>query len=108
MTRLAVGAAIYNRQTGGPQRQGRTAATSSLVLEGGRWTARDLRRTCASGMQRLGIMPAVIDAVLNHKESKGVTRSTSGTTTPGRWPTPGRDGDSVWPTCGRRRWALRW
>lgn len=25
-------------------------------------------------MQRLGVMPAVIDAVLNHKESKGVTQ----------------------------------
>jgi len=74
MTRLAVGAAIYDRQTGGPQRQGRTAATSSLVLDGGRWTAHDLRRSCASGMQRLGVMPAVIDAVLNHKESKGVTQ----------------------------------
>jgi len=25
-------------------------------------------------MQKLGTMPAVIDAVLNHKESKGVTQ----------------------------------
>jgi ABC-type sulfate transport system substrate-binding protein len=25
-------------------------------------------------MQGLGVMPAVIDAVLNHKESKGVTQ----------------------------------
>ncbi len=69
-----IGAAVYDRQTQGPQRQGRTAATSSLVLEGGHWTPHDLRRSCATGMQKLGTMPAVIDAVLNHKESKGVTQ----------------------------------
>lgn len=73
-TRLSIGAAIYDRQTQKAQRQGRTAATDALTLKGGRWTAHDLRRTCASGMQELGIMPAVIDAVLNHKESKGVTQ----------------------------------
>ncbi|MGC9217622.1 tyrosine-type recombinase/integrase [Acidithiobacillus sp.] len=73
-TRMSVGAALYDRQTEAAQRQGRTAETSSLVLEGGHWTAHDLRRTCASGMQKLGVMPAVIDAVLNHKESKGVTQ----------------------------------
>ena len=72
-TRMSVGAALYDRQTEAAQRQGRTAATGSLVLEGGHWTAHDLRRTCASGMQKLGVMPAVIEAVLNHKESKGVT-----------------------------------
>ena len=72
-TRLSIGAALYDRQTEAAQRQGRTADTSSLVLDGGHWTAHDLRRTCASGMQKLGVMPAVIDAVLNHKESKGVT-----------------------------------
>lgn len=73
-TRLSVSASVYDRQTQGPQRQGRTAATSALLLEGGEWTAHDLRRSCASGMQRLGVMPAVIDAVLNHKENKGVTQ----------------------------------
>ena len=73
-TRMSVGAALYDRQTEAAQRQGRTAATGSLVLDGGHWTAHDLRRTCASGMQGLGVMPAVIDAVLNHKESKGVTQ----------------------------------
>lgn len=73
-TRMSIGAALYDRQTEAAQRQGRTAATGSLVLEAGHWTAHDLRRTCASGMQKLGVMPAVIDAVLNHKESKGVTQ----------------------------------
>jgi len=31
------------------------------------WTIHDLRRTCASGLARLGIAPHVIEAVLNHR-----------------------------------------
>jgi integrase len=31
------------------------------------WTFHDLRRTCASGMARLGIAPHVVEAVLNHR-----------------------------------------
>jgi len=31
------------------------------------WTFHDLRRTCASGMARLGIAPHVIEACLNHR-----------------------------------------
>ncbi|MGK9453076.1 tyrosine-type recombinase/integrase [Acidithiobacillus caldus] len=73
-TRLSVSGALLDRQAGGAARKGRTRKTSALVLEGGHWTAHDLRRTCASGMQKLGVMPAVIDAALNHKESKGVTK----------------------------------
>ena len=30
------------------------------------WRLHDLRRTCASGMARLGIAPHVIEKVLNH------------------------------------------
>jgi integrase len=31
------------------------------------WTFHDLRRTCASGLARLGILPHVIEACLNHR-----------------------------------------
>jgi integrase len=31
------------------------------------WTIHDLRRTCASGMGRLGVAPHVIEACLNHR-----------------------------------------
>jgi integrase len=31
------------------------------------WVIHDLRRTCASGMARLGIAPHVVEACLNHK-----------------------------------------
>lgn len=30
------------------------------------WVIHDLRRTCASGMARLGVLPHIIEAVLNH------------------------------------------
>jgi integrase len=31
------------------------------------WTLHDLRRTCASGMARLGVAPHIIEACLNHQ-----------------------------------------
>jgi integrase len=46
--------------------QGRSKATSSLVLPGGRWTAHDLRRTAATMMAAMGISGDVIDEWLNH------------------------------------------
>ena len=30
------------------------------------WTIHDLRRTCATGMANLGVLPHVIEAVINH------------------------------------------
>lgn len=44
----------------------RTAATESLVLSGGKWTAHDLRRTAATLMASLRISSDVIDECLNH------------------------------------------
>jgi integrase len=34
------------------------------------WCLHDLRRTCASGMARLGVAPHVVEAVLNHKSGQ--------------------------------------
>lgn len=31
------------------------------------WTLHDLRRTCASGMAAIGIMPHIVEAILNHQ-----------------------------------------
>jgi integrase len=42
----------------------------ALVLPGGLWTAHDLRRSAATLMQRLGVLPAVIEKCLNHTESR--------------------------------------
>lgn len=52
----------------------RTAATESLSLPGGKWTAHDLRRTAATTMANLGISSDVIDECLNHMIQSRVTR----------------------------------
>ena len=52
----------------------RTAATESLSLPGGKWTAHDLRRTAATTMASLGISSDVIDECLNHMIQSRVTR----------------------------------
>jgi integrase len=44
----------------------------ALVLQGGPWTAHDLRRTAATLMQTLGVLPAVIEKTLNHTEPRRV------------------------------------
>lgn len=54
--------------------QGRSKATQSLALAGGRWTAHDLRRTAATLMARLGVSTDVIDECLNHKLQSQVAR----------------------------------
>ena len=44
----------------------RTKAVNSLALEGGRWTAHDLRRTTSTMMSQLGISNDVINECENH------------------------------------------
>jgi len=41
-----------------------------LVLDGGRWTSHDLRRTAATTMQRLGVGESIIHRCLNHTAKK--------------------------------------
>lgn len=48
--------------------------STALVLEGGRWTAHDLRRTAATIMSRLGVSADVIDECLNHMLPRKVSR----------------------------------
>ena len=61
------GKLISDRQRA-PEKQlkGRTKASMSLTLSGGRWTAHDLRRTASSLMASLGISGDVIDECVNH------------------------------------------
>lgn len=50
--------------------QNRTAThTRALVMLGGHWTPHDLRRSAATFMQSLGVLPAVIEKCLNHAEA---------------------------------------
>ena len=53
---------------------GRTKQTNSLALAGGQWRPHDLRRTGATLMAELGVLPDVIERCLNHTEQTKVKR----------------------------------
>lgn len=53
----------------------RAKATGSLALQGGKWTAHDLRRTAATLMAEMGISGDVIDECLNHVIESRVRRT---------------------------------
>jgi integrase len=53
---------------------GRTKQTDSLALAGGQWRPHDLRRTGATLMAELGVLPDVIERCLNHTEQTKVKR----------------------------------
>lgn len=53
----------------------RTGATATLCLPGGAWTPHDLRRTGATLMGALGVVPYVIERCLNHLEQNRMVRT---------------------------------
>jgi len=53
---------------------GRSKQTDSLKLQGGKWIPHDLRRTGATIMAELGVMPEVIERCLNHKQPDRIKR----------------------------------
>ncbi|WP_175946562.1 tyrosine-type recombinase/integrase [Burkholderia pyrrocinia] len=53
----------------------RTKHENALVLGDEKWTPHDLRRTSATLMQPLGVLPAVIEACLNHREQNRMKRT---------------------------------
>jgi integrase len=69
------GKQIADRQCA-PERRltNRTRNTAALVLQGGRWTAHDLRRTAATLMAELGVSGDVIDECLNHMIESRIRR----------------------------------
>ena len=69
------GKQLSDRQRPADKRmKNRTEATESLILDGGHWTAHDLRRSAATLMASLGISSDVIDECLNHMIQGRVTR----------------------------------
>ncbi|GAB3626938.1 integrase [Pandoraea terrae] len=52
----------------------RTKQENALLLGDEKWTPHDLRRTGATIMQALGVLPAVIEACLNHREQNRMKR----------------------------------
>src|SRR5690554_418545 len=57
----------------GPHK-GRSFKVQALVLSGGKWTPHDLRRTGATIMTALGVIPEVAERCLNHTEENKVKR----------------------------------
>jgi integrase len=53
---------------------GRTGKAQALLLPGGKWTPHDLRRTGATVMTSLGVLPEVAERCLNHTEENKVKR----------------------------------
>jgi integrase len=53
----------------------RSGYTSALTLPGGKWTPHDLRRTAATLMTALGVLPEVADKCLNHTEERRMKRT---------------------------------
>ena len=54
--------------------QNRSKQPDALLLPGGRWTAHDLRRSCATLMGHLGVAPHIIEKCLNHVEPNKMKR----------------------------------
>lgn len=52
----------------------RTPNVDALILSGGKWTPHDLRRTGATMMVALGVLPEVVERCLNHVEQNRVKR----------------------------------
>lgn len=52
----------------------RSAKAQALLLPGGKWTPHDLRRTGATIMTALGVLPEVAERCLNHTEENKVKR----------------------------------
>ena len=66
---------VADRQRGdGEPMSGRSKQTDSLALVGGQWRPHDLRRTGATLMAELGVLPDVIEKCLNHTEQTKVKR----------------------------------
>ena len=66
---------IGDRQRVDKERMSRRSTyTTALVLERGRWTPHDLRRTGATLMTALGVIPEVAERCLNHTEQNKVKR----------------------------------
>ncbi|MCG8438703.1 MAG: tyrosine-type recombinase/integrase [Pseudomonadales bacterium] len=53
----------------------RGSKAQSLILPGGKWTPHDLRRTGATMMTALGVIPEVAERCLNHTEENRVKRT---------------------------------
>lgn len=66
---------IGDRQRDGQPMKNRSPMVNSLKFPGGKWTPHDLRRTGATLMVALGVLPDVVERCLNHIEQNKVKRT---------------------------------
>jgi integrase len=68
---------VSDRQLSGDMKPmtNRTKQSIGLLLPNGKWTPHDLRRTAATIMTALGILPDIADKCLNHKEPNRMRRT---------------------------------
>jgi integrase len=78
----AVSSKTVTKQLGDRQRSaeqgiigGRSINSKALLLPGGKWTPHDLRRTGATMMTALGVLPEVAERCLNHLEENKIKRT---------------------------------
>lgn len=70
-----VGKAIADRQrVDGKPLPGRTESVDALALDGGQWKCHDLRRTCGTLMQSLGVPESIVHRCLNHARTDKLDR----------------------------------
>jgi integrase len=70
-----VGKALADRQReDGKPIPGRTERVDALALEGGQWKCHDLRRTCGTLMQSLGVPESIVHRCLNHARTDRLDR----------------------------------
>jgi integrase len=67
---------VYDRQLPNDRKpmKNRSKHAAALTLSGGKWTPHDLRRTAATLMTALGVLPDIADKCLNHKDQKRMQR----------------------------------
>ena len=67
---------VYDRQLQDDRKpmKNRSKHAVALTLCGGKWTPHDLRRTAATLMTALGVLPDIADKCLNHKDQKRMQR----------------------------------
>lgn len=65
---------VADRQRTDQPMSGRTKLIDALALPGGQWRPHDLRRTGASMMADLGVLPDVVERCLNHTEENKMKR----------------------------------
>lgn len=67
---------VYDRQRGERGAMiNRSPLVSALMLPGGKWTPHDLRRTAATIMVSLGVLPDIVERCLNHVEENRMKRT---------------------------------